>query len=421
MRNFYILLAILFPSVIFAQSNYHEGFILKNNGDTLKGYINYREWTKSPKLIDFKNNKDDKQAQQFSPQIIKGFQITGMETYLVYRGLVSMDKTNFSEIPDKLDTIKKNDTVFLKQLTTGKNLTLYYLNDDIKARYFIAEENAQPVELKYYAHYNEAREIIYLPVYKGQLSYYINKFHPENNKLIRKANNTSYQQTDLISFIDAVNDNKTATVNKKSDVRYFAGFAINDTKTTINGVYFTNKGISTNTIAPIINIGADLFDNPNVQQFIFRGEIAFTYASPKYIASETTNGPVAINSNVDYSFKQYNISFTPQVIYNFYNTDKLKVYADGGIRLNLSTYTNDRLIVVNTGGENDTKTMEKPYVLDGYWVSIPLQLGVTLNKKLEFSFSYVNNARYTRTYNINAFNVSNQSMNLGVRFYLDKY
>jgi hypothetical protein len=93
MRLIYLSLLVIFPSIIFAQSNYHDGYVLKNNGDTIKGYIDYREWMISPKSIDFKINKKDKQRLQFDPTTIKRFQINGLETYVSYVGKISINKS----------------------------------------------------------------------------------------------------------------------------------------------------------------------------------------------------------------------------------------------------------------------------------------------------------------------------------------
>src|ERR1700743_2234688 len=104
MRIVYLTLLVIFPSIIFAQSNYHEGYVLKNNGDTVKGYIDYREWMISPKSIDFKIKKEDKNRLQFDPATIRGFRINGMETYISYIGKISLNKTNLEDLPEHLDT-----------------------------------------------------------------------------------------------------------------------------------------------------------------------------------------------------------------------------------------------------------------------------------------------------------------------------
>src|SRR5437879_3606317 len=116
MRSFYTLLIFLLPASIFAQSNYLPGYVLQNNGDTLKGYINYREWDQCPTSIDFKHNPGDKDISKFTPRDSKGFEVSGFETYVSYIGLLSMNRTNFNNLPNKPDTLRKPAAVFLKQI-----------------------------------------------------------------------------------------------------------------------------------------------------------------------------------------------------------------------------------------------------------------------------------------------------------------
>src|ERR1700749_4494076 len=103
MRVFFFALFVVFPAVIFAQSNYHPGYVIKNNGDTLKGLVNYREWAYSPLSIEFKTAASSS-VIEFNPRSIKAFQITGLETYISYSGKISMNRTDPDYLPDGLDT-----------------------------------------------------------------------------------------------------------------------------------------------------------------------------------------------------------------------------------------------------------------------------------------------------------------------------
>src|ERR1041384_6957193 len=46
MRHLITFLLFTIHISIFAQSNYRPGYVVQSNGDTLKGFINYREWGK---------------------------------------------------------------------------------------------------------------------------------------------------------------------------------------------------------------------------------------------------------------------------------------------------------------------------------------------------------------------------------------
>lgn len=414
MKLLYIFLIIASPSVVFAQSNYHEGYILKNNGDTLKGYINYREWPQSPRSVDFKINKDDKEALQFKPQTIKEFQITGLDTYIAYTGIISMDRTNFPDVPDGLDTAKKTDTIFLKQVVTGRFLTLFHHNDEIKTRFFIAETNDRPVELIYHEYTNDQKQVVNSPTYRGQLLLYINKYIPGNNKLISGIKLMEYRQSDLESIVDKINNNGNP-VKKKSVSRFFAGIGLNNTVTEVNSVMYSRIPQNYTTISPKINAGIDMFDNPNVQRFVFRIEFSFSYVTPQYKYPLVAMG---INTNQIYEFNQYTASITPQILFNVYNKDSFKVFIGGGWAFNLSAYSNNKFTIISADPNIvNAYTVQKPYTLESYWSNFPLEAGVTLNKKIELCFTYTGYAAYTK---YTGFYASNQTTSLGLKYLFGK-
>ena len=178
MRLSLIVLFIALPLSIFAQSNYHSGYVVKNNGDTLKGYIDYREWERTPKSIQFKVQQTDKNILEFDPQTIKSFEITGTEHYISYSGIISMDQTSFPDLPTGIDTSKMLQNIFLRQITTGKYLKLYYQKDDIKKRFFVSTDGGSPMtELKYYQYYTDEHNVIETTTYRGELNYYINLYN----------------------------------------------------------------------------------------------------------------------------------------------------------------------------------------------------------------------------------------------------
>ena len=414
-RSFYIFLLTALPCAVFAQTNYQPGYILKNNGDTLKGYIDYREWTRSPLLVDFKANKEDKQSLRFSPAMLREFRIMGMETYISYRGPVSMNLTHIPDIPTHLDTTTKQDTVFLQQIATGKYLTLYSQEDTRKPRFFIAATNSDPVELKYSPYYNGANEIVYSDTYKGQLAYYAEK-SPGNENLISRIKRIFYEKSDLKSVVNKINNN-VGEDKKESPLRFFAGLAITGTSVE-NGIITSIRTVKTQTlVSPKINLGFDIFNNPNTRQLVFRAELSFSYINPKFNYTE----PVNFNDHGEtyilksYSFNQYTASLTPQVLYNIYNKENFKVYIDAGIGLNLSAYSNDNLIIENTN--NTPATLNQPFDAQHLWLNLPFQAGVVLNKKIEIAFTFIKYAEYIDT---GSFAVANVLASLGVKYLFGK-
>ncbi|MEM1137420.1 MAG: hypothetical protein AAGI07_16390, partial [Bacteroidota bacterium] len=58
---------------LFAQENYQSGYIIKNNGDTIRGEIDNKYWRKSPDQISFKQAGSTKIA--YEPKDIHAFRV----------------------------------------------------------------------------------------------------------------------------------------------------------------------------------------------------------------------------------------------------------------------------------------------------------------------------------------------------------
>lgn len=417
MRSLFIALLITLPVIVFAQPNYHEGYVLKNNGDTLKGFINYREWAYSPVTVEFKTSKNDGAVQEFNPNTIKGFQVTGFETFASFVGLISMNKNIFPDIPSNLDTTRQPGAIFLKQVTTGDHITLYLNNEVGKNRFFIAEKNDVPVELKYYEYYGASRsDEVFDNLFRGQLLLLIYKYKNGDTRLMNDLEQVKFNEPDLKSVVDKINNvdpskrvNKASSENRVSIFRLFAGLGATNTTTSYNYLASTtgsdvNGGVGFNynyltlhstTLSPKINVGLDIFTNPNVQQFIFRVELSYWYANASFNENiNDVNGSVNVTS---FSFAQHNFSFIPQLLYNVYNTDKIKIYLDAGASINFSSYTSKGQIPI------DVKSL---------WAYFPFQAGFVLNKKTEVYFMYGTSTIFSdNTY----IALSNQSISLGLK------
>ena len=397
MKNIFIILLLLFPIITFCQTNFYKGYVIKNNGDTLKGYIDYREWVYSPKKITFKNNNV---VDSFTPDDIKGFEIKGFEKYSIYKGKVSTDLNIFPNLPDQLDTSTVIKSIFLRQLTTGKNLTLYFNNDPDKVRFFVAEQNQMPVELKFYEYYlyGKTYKLAHF-VYTGQLRLYINKYNNDDPKLIQQLENVAYKKTDLQNIIDQINNyefgKEGAITNKYSnrlDIRFFVGAGINNTSS--HYAYATSTYNSQSGDANVVNyskniaikgpkyeFGIDIFKNPVVQKSIFR--VAFTYST---LNSQINLPPYGVNlTGPTLNYHQTLITFTPQYIFNIYNTNKLKIYLDAGLTLNKFFFSKN---------SNDaSSTLLQGEILADHinvWNNFPIQAGLVLFKKFELSYTYSN-------------------------------
>ena len=67
-----ILFCIFCPILTFSQKNFVKGYIVNSKYDTLHGYINDLEWSKSPNSIIFKPEQIEKE-ERYDASMISGF------------------------------------------------------------------------------------------------------------------------------------------------------------------------------------------------------------------------------------------------------------------------------------------------------------------------------------------------------------
>lgn len=414
MRTIFTCLFFFISSLTFAQSHYKKGSVKKTDGAVLNGYIDYQEWGINPKTISFKTLTSDKEVLKFKPINIQSFEINDFENYVSYTGRTSADRTEFPTLPTGLDTTTRQDTIFLKQLTSGSRITLFSYTDEIKTRFFIAEKGSKPIELIYHQYYEDNNHTAVSIKYKTQLSTLANQYNPGNRKLIATIDFARYAQSTLEKIVSAINGEVIANniKSKKQLVRFFAGLTLNQTDTKFEGTNpLVSAGKSTNYL-PKISIGIDAFNNPTVQRLVFRGELSFTAITPKFEI------PVYVIGSPDgsqtYTFNQYTTTFTPQILYNIYNRENLKFYLGIGAGLNFSVYGNNKITTKNSVFYRD---QDKPYAFESFWTNFPVEAGVTLNKRIELYATYSFPAVYS-TYSY--FNVSSKITSVGIHFLLNK-
>jgi hypothetical protein len=133
MKYLYLLLFSIVPAVVFSQTNFQKGYIIKSTGDTVRGYVDYQEWNRNPQSINFKSETDDKAVTVYTPENSSGFGINKYDLYRSYKCTISTGKTQEAG----LSTGSIYAQVFLKVLVNGPLVKLYDYTDKIKSRYLV--------------------------------------------------------------------------------------------------------------------------------------------------------------------------------------------------------------------------------------------------------------------------------------------
>jgi hypothetical protein len=403
MKKHLITLLFLIPILAIAQSNYKPGYVINLNGDTTRGYINYREWGQNPKNIDFKADPDAK-AQRMGLADINGFAITGFEVYQKYIVKASMDIAELQHASTTgADTTTKTDTVFLRVLQAGKTITLYAYNDDIKSRFYYSNKQSSiPQELIYkvYIDATNGNTVVTKNTFRGQLIYEATNANLGN--LSGEIQSANYNSSDLSSIAAKLNG---AMISKShGTLRPFIGIGIGlSTLKYIGSIDLANNATSSASISPKIAMGFDGFINPNVGKLIIRIELALginSYNITSY--SSPGNSPAYATTQ---QVKQLTATITPQLMYNLYNTNTLKVFIDAGIDFNLSAYPTNNY--TTTYNNNFATVNKKDFpLLESSWLGVPIKAGIILNKNIEIFGGYtvqsaVTNYEYFSGYETN--------------------
>lgn len=268
------LLICALQTTAFAQKNFLPGGIVLQNGDTLSGQIDYRDWDLTPSQIQFKAGSTAA-TQAYTAQTIAGFFLT--KPGVIYQSAVvylNQESTKESELPTYGSVGEATrgyqpvqDTVFLEVLARGQvNLFEY---TDHNQNHFLAQPQGDTIrELV-------NRKIIvndYLssqPVYRKPMQVSLQPYRQQLQLLTldcqaRKTdfNKVSYFRENLIRLVDGYNKCRKNSDYRKVSPRPGRNFYLlagaGHPIFTIEGPYtFQNRIESPAGIAPLLGLGGE--------------------------------------------------------------------------------------------------------------------------------------------------------------------
>jgi len=419
--KFAALLSLIFIYSLTAssQKNMKPARVVMSNSDTIAGLIDYGEWLNNPSSVLFTTDKN-KPASRYGVNELSYFEVTGLEQFKRYTVRISLDNDAITTVAEK-DTSSATRTVFLKILQTGKNLSLFSYRDELKRRlYLLDSKDSTPQELlnSVYMVNNQVNEE---KQYRHNLLNAAARYLPGDGVIILQINNAGYYHDvigEICSKINGIEPSAvSATVNPRSHPgwRFFIGAGINNGSLVMFGANLFTGQTTQPFYYPVGSLGADLVLNPASGKLIIRGQLQVTgYKTDAYHFVDYTQ----YTEQYVFKFRQVNIAFEPQLLYNLYNQKNLKWYVSAGIGFNFSKYPENSMNFTRTGAADTSKVANDSYVqnLRSVWLNGFFTTGVDL-RRLELSFHYFTKADVTQT---PAYGLSNQSIQLRVSFYLKK-
>jgi hypothetical protein len=394
MKNFYkaLLCAVLLPALSYAQSNYKPGYVVNIKGDTLKGFIDYREWGINPDNIQFKSALTDKDPKIFTTSDISYFSVTGLDSYQRYTGLITTDATDKDHIASFRDTTYKNATVFIRILQKGKNLSLYSYTDNLKVRFYVGEApDYMPAELVYRLYYNYSG----IPVkgqngvtvnentYQRQLFALANKYGVLDDGLQRDIERTDYTEDNIGSVVNRINKISKAEYAKANKIKgpifnvfVGAGANIENISTAGGSTYQAGGGKSYTSTGGMVSGGVNFFVNPVVRRFQLRIEVGISKGQFKSLYDLKVSPYIPFEA----SFDELSVNLAPQVLYNFYNAENLKIYASVGFLMRYYKFSNAYFGSRSRPNSETDIEQNEPYLFISAQNSVMFKAGVQIHK-----------------------------------------
>jgi len=164
------VLGIFIFQISFCQKNYLPGYIIPLKGDTLKGFIDYRNWEHNPGKVFFKEKLSDKNTV-YTPMNSKSFGVLD-EVYksAIIQTEISPDNTNNLQFDPELNI--ENDTAFLQTMIQGAKNLYFYINKQGRIQFYIKQDSGYEllVYKKYLKERDGERVIMENNKYIGQLT-----------------------------------------------------------------------------------------------------------------------------------------------------------------------------------------------------------------------------------------------------------
>lgn len=124
----------------YAQKNFVPGYVIDQKGDTIPGFVDYRNWRKTPKKIQFRYPGGDS-VVVFEPFDIAEFG-TKDEIYVSAVILSEVSSSAISSLDKEADLKTEEDTVFLQTVFRGHKHLYYYQNEALNDNFYIKPDTS---------------------------------------------------------------------------------------------------------------------------------------------------------------------------------------------------------------------------------------------------------------------------------------
>lgn len=374
-------LGLLIITNSFSQENYLPGYIVKKDGKTIDGLIDYRNWKRNPGNITFKDNSTSA-LKILTPNDIKSFGVSDkIYESAVIEIEVSPNKDAALDFDPKLNI--EVDTAFLQTMIKGPK-SLYYYNDKNRKEHFYIKIDDKYELLIYKRHltmYEGSSHILENKKFIGQLNVYLK----DCPSIISKTSKTKYTKTSLedifIDYYSCINT-KIEYIYHTPGAKSEAGFIAGMTNSTLEFTgeyypYLTNVDLSSSLCFSAGAFYDILFPGNRKSKWSFNNELLFTSykIDGKYIMIDNQDKHMYINTEFKLSYLKMN----NMIRYRFPVNDWF-IYVNAGITSGL-LISNKNKRVIESRINSVIRVVEDHCLYDTKDIELGYSLGLGIKYK----------------------------------------
>lgn len=382
----YTLLSFLTLTTVFpvnAQKNYAEGYVLTVQGDTVKGFIDDKNWSKNPKAIRFKRDINSAQLVEYRPVQLQSFYIKPSNDYYIsYIGKVDHSPIAIGkliEVSADSDFLEKDhtmiDSVFVNVLSTGAVSLYFYKDRDLKDHFFFQKGKGPISELifqKYVRRLDNGQEYTReVRQYRGQLKEIMNDCDKPDGT-IAKATYTKQSLSGIVNDYNTCSSQSQSTYKKTTEkVRTTVGLLVGMSKTSFLHTIGDKTIYYPDAYSPVAGLFFDFI--------LPRNRSAWSVYSDVFWKAYNIKAPVTSSNIFERTLKvsQLKASILPR--YTF-PTRKIRPFINAGVSTSLFINAEGNILSNNYDDEKDFDT-----------IAFGLQGGVGITyKKFAFEIRYEN-------------------------------
>ncbi len=381
---FFLILLVSSGLHLHAQSVRKKALVVNNAGDTLQGWIAYKNWRKNPISFDFFPDSVLKSSTSYQVKDIPFFAIAGQDSYA--RAIVNKDNRPV-KVPDLLpesESLSSTDTVWLRRLLYDGKVELYMFTDAKNHFYIHTDRGFEELE---YRVSSRGTEMFTQRGYIKQLKLLLESTRSISLELLNQIDRTDYKESDLVKIVKKINEALGSSyMEEKSTAKilthFFAGAGGGYSVLRLSGNYpsFENMAFS-GSFVPFATAGMDISASRNLQDLIFRLELSYTSASHRAEGHRKMSIGSPEITYTSYEVQQSNIAPSLAVLYNFLRNDSRKIYLGLGAAYHFAFYSKNTY--TRKTSMQDENITEDYISFPKGWLGMQIKTGYKLGNKWE--------------------------------------